>query len=188
MTTPPGPSGRTRTGAIITLVIGAILTIGGPVLGVLTGSLAMIPGALDLADHTAQVAPAATIALEEGNSVFLLAPVPDLEHIDYEMCTATGPDETSALVKYEPATALNTLVDGTRYESFARVTAVAAGPQTIACPDSSDIPVIAAPPFRLGEVFGPLAWGSIAGLVVSLAGVLMAIVGIVKLARKPSTR
>lgn len=183
MTAPAAQHARPRTGATITLVIGGILTITGPVLGILAGSIAMIPGALDLAAETAPVAPTATVTLDHDESVYLLAPVAELENIDHEMCAATGPDDTDALVSYAPASALNTIVRGTRYESFARVTAASTGAQEITCPATTGVPVVTAPPFSLGGLIGPLARWSIAGVVVSLAGVPMVIIGIIQLAR-----
>lgn len=75
-------------GAIVTLVIGAVLTVFGPILGILIGSFALVPQALGLADNTAHVAPTATVELDAGESVFLLAPVADLEAIDHSACTA----------------------------------------------------------------------------------------------------
>lgn len=63
-----------RAGAIVTLVIGAVLTIFGPILGILIGSFALVPQALGLAENTAHVAPTATVQPDAGESVFLLAP------------------------------------------------------------------------------------------------------------------
>ncbi|MGO2665470.1 hypothetical protein [Mycetocola reblochoni] len=180
------PTRRPRTGAIIVLVIGAILTITGPIFGVLAGSFAIIPGALDLAENTTEVSPTGTITLSDSESVYLLAPVADLAHLDHESCTATGPDEKPATVGFAPASSLNTLVSGTRYESFAQLTASTAGTYDITC-QTDGIPVINAPPFTLGGLMGPLAWWSIAGIVISLIGIVMVIIGIVRLARTPRT-
>ncbi|WP_159498844.1 hypothetical protein [Microbacterium sp. 18062] len=180
------PTRRPRTGAIIVLVIGAILTVTGPIFGVLAGSFAMIPGALDLADNTIEVSPTGTITLGDGESVYLLGPVADLDQLDHESCTATGPNDEPATVVFAPASALNTLVSGTRYESFAQVTASTAGTYDITC-QTGGIPVVTAPPFTLGGLIGPLAWWSIAGIAVSLIGIVMVIIGIVRLAPAPRT-
>lgn len=180
------PTRSPRTGAIIVLVIGAILTITGPVFGILAGSFAMIPGALDIADSTTEISPAGTVALEAGESVYLLGPVANLDQLDHESCTVVGPDDEPATVAFAPASALNTLVDGTRYEAFAQLTASTAGAYDITCQTSS-IPVVTAPPFTLGGLLGPLAWWSIAGIALSLIGIVMVIIGIVRLARSPKT-
>lgn len=180
------PPRKTRSGAIIVLVIGAVLTITGPIFGVLAGSFAMIPTALDIAGDTAAVSPNGTVNLDPGESVYLLAPVAELDQLDHETCTATGPDGGPVTVAYAPATALNTLVGGIRYESFAQLSATTTGPHDITCP-TDGIPVVAAPRFTLGGLFGPFAWWSIGGIAVSLIGVVMVIVGIVRLARTPKT-
>ncbi|MEV0393235.1 hypothetical protein [Polymorphospora rubra] len=187
MTRPTPPSvarARSRTGAIIALILGAILTISGPVLGVLVGSLALVPSALSYADSTTRLAPTGTVELDPGKSVFLLAPVADLEHADHQTCRAHTGNGVEATVTYEPASALNTLVSGTRYESFGRVTATARGEYTITC--EADVDVVAAPPFHLFEVFGPLARWTAGGIALSLIGVIGmigVIVGIVGISR-----
>ncbi|TXK34873.1 hypothetical protein [Nonomuraea sp. C10] len=176
----PPPPAQHGTRAIIALVLGAILTISGPVLGVLAGSLATVPQAIDYVDNTIRIGPAGTVELDAGESVFLLAPVGDLEHADYRTCRAhTGEDE--AAVSYEPASALNTLVNGARYESFARVTATIGGEYTITC--DAGVDVVAAPPFHGAEVFEPFAWWTAGGIVLSLLGVVGVILGIVGLTR-----
>lgn len=174
-----------RAGAIITLVLGAVLTIFGPILGILLGSFALVPQAFGLAEHTAHVAPTATVELDAGESVFLLAPVADLSAVDHGDCTAEAGGGAAAAVAFEPASALNTLVDGARYESFASVTADEAGSYTLACDTSVD--VITAPPFEFGSFLGPFGWWSAGGLLVSLAGIVLVIVGIVRLTRAPKT-
>lgn len=180
---------RPRTRAIVALVIGAILTVAGPMLGVLAGGVALIPIALNAAGDTTRVTPSGSVDLDEGEHVLLLAPVADLEHADAALCTAQGPSAGEARVTFEPATALNTRVDGTRYESFARVTAAESGPQAISC--DTGIDVVAAPPFELSQAMTPLAWGAVGGIVFSLVGIALVIIGIVRLnrgRRSPSPR
>lgn len=184
MNEPSAPPRRPRTGAVVTLVIGAILTITGPIFGVLAGSLAMIPVALETAEYTMEVSPTGTVVLGAGESVYLLAPVAELEHVDHEACVASGPDGDVATMAFAPAGALNTLVNGTRYESFAQITATVAGSQNITC-QTDDIPVITAPPVTLGGLLEPLAWWSIGGVAVSVIGIVMVIIGVVRLARSP---
>lgn len=171
-----------RTGAIITLVIGAVLTVCGPVLGILIGSFALVPSALGVAGDTARLAPTATVQLDADESVFLLARVVDLEVADAGDCTAEAVDGVAAAISYEPASALNTLSGGARYESFARVTADEAGTYTLAC--DTGIDVIAAPPFEFGSFLGPLGWWTAGGLLVSVIGIVLVIVGIVRLAAR----
>lgn len=179
-----GVPARSRAGAIVALVIGAVLTVSGPVLGILIGSLTLVPQALGYAENTAHLSPTATVELDVGDSIFLLAPVADLELADHNACTAEASDDTTATISYEPASALNTHANGTRYESFARATADEPGTYTLSCDVETD--VIAAPPFELGSFFGPLGWWTAGGLLVSLAGIVLAIVGIVRLVTRAS--
>lgn len=173
------PPARSRTTAILALVIGGVLTVFGPIIGILIGSFALITPALGLADTTTRLTPTASIELDAGQSVFLLVPVADLEHAGYQSCTASTDGDVTATVGYEPASALNTLANGTRYESFARVTADTHGIYTLSCDTTVD--VITAPPFEIGTFFGPLGSWTAAGLVVSLVGIVLAIIGIVRL-------
>lgn len=176
---PQASQPRSRTGAIVALVIGAVLTVCGPVLGILIGSFALVPQALGYADTTAHLAPTATVELDAGESLFLLTKVADLEAIDYSDCTAEAGEGTTVTVSYEPASALNTLANGTRYESFARVTADEQGTYTLFCDTS--VGVITAPPFEFGSFLGPLGWWTAGGLLVSLAGIVLVIIGVVRL-------
>ena len=182
-TAPAAPERRTAVGAIVALVIGAILTIAGPVLGVLAGSLAVIPGALETAARTIEVSPSGEVSLDAGESLYLLAPVADLERVTHQDCTASDSRGGTAPIAFAPASALNTLVDGERYESFARLTAASAGPQLITC-RVDGVPVVGAPPFAAAPFFGPLLGWSVGGIAVAVVGVALVIVGIVRLARR----
>jgi hypothetical protein len=173
------PRTRSRTGGIVALVIGAVLTVCGPVLGILIGSFALVPSALGYAEDTARLAPTAIVELDAGESVYLLAPVADLGAADHGACRAEARDGSAATVSHEPASALNVHADGSRYESFARVTADERGAYTLSC--DADVDVIAAPPFELGSFFGPFGWWTAGGLLVSLVGIDPVIVGIVRL-------
>ncbi|MGP5220764.1 hypothetical protein [Arthrobacter rhombi] len=180
----PQTAACSRTRAIITLLIGAVLTVFGPIAGILIGSFALITPALGLADTIAHLTPTASIELDAGQSVFLLTPVAYLENADNHDCTAIADANVTATVGYEPASALNTHTDGIRYESFARITADEPGTYTVAC--DSTVDVITAPPFELGSFFGPLGWSTAGGVLVSLVGIVLAIIGIVRLvARSP---
>lgn len=167
-----------RSGAIVPLVVGAVLTVCGPVLGILLGSFFLVPSALGYAGNIAHLAPTAAVEFDDGESVFLLAPVADLAAADHSVCAAEAGDAGVARISYEPASALNTFANGTRYESFARVTAEAPGLYRLAC--DTGIDVIAAPPFDVGSFFGPLGWWTAGGFLVSLAGIVLVIVGIVR--------
>lgn len=179
-------SGRgSRSAPLAMLIIGALLTVGGPFLGAVIGSFAMVPGALGYADRTVELAPSGTVRLEAEESVLLLAPVAELASADHAQCSAEAADGTAAAVTFEPASTLNTRSSGTRYESFARVTAQTDGTHTLTC--DTEPRVIAAPPFEMGSLLGPLAWWTAGGLVVSALGVVLVIVGIVRLTRaKPA--
>lgn len=178
--TTTAPVRRSRTGSIVLLVLGAVLVLAGPVLGVIAGTLSMIPTSLSVAGSAADVRPEATIPLDAGKKIYLLAPVPQLGQISHEDCTATAPDAEAAVV-FEPASALNTLVDGTTYESFASITPTVAGDYTIAC--DTTVPVVTAPAFDLAGLFGPFLWLTLTGILVGIAGLIMVIVGIARVAR-----
>jgi hypothetical protein len=170
------PARRPRTGSIVLLVIGAVLVLAGPIIGIIAGSLAMIPTSLNISTSAADVRAEATIPLDAGKTIYLLAPVPQLGQIAHEDCTATAPD-AEATVAFEPASALNTLVDGTTYESFASITPAGSGDYTVAC--DTTVPVVTAPPFDLAGIFGPFPWLTLVGV----AGLVMVIVGIVRITR-----
>jgi len=181
--TPTSPGTRRRLrGPVLLLVIGAMAALGGPIVGVLTGSLALVPGVWRQISDVTEIQPTGTRHLEAEEKIYLLAPVAQLADVTHEDCTATS-DRGPAEVVFAPATALNTLVDGTRYESFASITAPTAGEYTITC-RADDVSVVAAPEFNFRTVFGPFLWLTVAGLVVAVAGVVMIIVGIVRLARR----
>lgn len=184
-TAPAAPDRRTPVGAIVILVIGAILTIAGPVLGVLAGSLAVIPGALETAARTVEVSPSGEVSLAAGESLYLLAPVADLERVTHDDCSASDPRGVTVPIAFAPASALNTLVDGERYESFAQLTAESSGPHVITC-HAGGVPVVGAPPFPATTFFGPLLGWSVGGIAVAVVGVALVIVGIVRLVRRLS--
>jgi|GEM_PF-4182388 len=177
--TPTRPQSHTK--AIVLVVVGALLVLGGPVLGSLIGSFALIPGAFNTIEQVALVQPAATIRLEADERIFLLAPVTRLDEIAHTDCTVeSAPQPTE--VAFTPASALNTLAYGDRYESFGVITAGQPGDYTINCA-ATEVPVVTAPPFELRTFFGPLLWSTVGGLVLAAGGVVMVIVGIVKLSR-----
>ncbi len=157
-----------------------MLLIAGPILGIVAGSLSIIPARLSIDASATDVGPSATIPLEAGKRIYLLAPVPELEQISHEDCTATfsGGDAT---VAFEPASALNTLVNATTYESFASITAATGGDYTLTCDTTA--PVVTAPPFDLAGIFGPFLWLTLAGILVGVAGLVLLVIGIVRVAR-----
>lgn len=140
---PIQPPPKPRTGTIVTLIIGAILTVCGPALGVLIGSFSLIPTPFGNAEHS-QLSPSTFIELRAGESIFLLIPVAELKSADHQECTAEASDASGVAVSYQPSSALNTHVNGTRYESFAGITADKAGTYTVSC--GTQTSVITAPP------------------------------------------
>ena len=166
------------------LVAGAVLIVVGPIVGLLTGSFALIPVALDFGDHTAELDPTGTVTLDGGESVYLLAPVSDLEWADHTDCTARTADGVNAAVEFAPASELNTMADGARYESFAHVKATEAGDYTLEC--ANEITVITAPPFPFEFFFGVLTGWVGVGTLASLVGIVLTIIGIVHLVRRRS--
>ncbi|WP_058234884.1 hypothetical protein [Devriesea agamarum] len=181
---PPRPHGADSTPGIatkyiVTLIIGAFLTVCGPGLGVLIGTISLVPSAFGSAKHS-QLSPSTSIDLDAGESVFLLVPVAELEFANYRECTAKASDGVEAAVSYQPASALNTIANGTRYESFGSITAEKAGTYTVSCGTQKN--VIMAPPFDIGFIFGPFGWWTAGGFLVSLGGIVMVIISIVRLA------
>ena len=153
----------------------------GPVAGILIGSFSRVPAAVGYADDTAELAPTATITLDADETRYLLAPVADREQADHADCRAETADGNSATIEYAPASELNTRAHGQQYESFARITAHENADYTIEC--DNDISVITAPPFQLASFFGPFTWWTGGGVAVSLVGIVLTIIGIVRLAR-----
>jgi hypothetical protein len=185
---PPAPvKSHTKTGAIVTLVVGAILMIGGPILGGLAGGGVIMLG---FYNSTVPLSPIATVEIAADDSLILMAPVPDLDHVGYRSCQATTDTGVPATVTYEPAgtlnmtydptSVLNTLV-GKRYESFGRITATTAGTYTVSC--ETDVAVALAPPITASQIVKlTLLWMG-AGFVLSLIGMVLTIIGIVRVTR-----
>ncbi|MFD0560524.1 hypothetical protein FB566_3821 [Stackebrandtia endophytica] len=174
---------HSHTRAIILTVVGGLLVLGGPMLGGLLGSFALIPGAFNSVQQVARVDPTATITLEAGERVYLLAPATRLGEIDHSDCVIESAPQSTE-VEFAAASRLNTRADGLHYESFGIVTARQAGAYTINCA-ATEVPVVTAPPFELATFFGPLLWTTVGGLVLAAGGVVMVIIGIVRFSRTP---
>ncbi|MBK0421829.1 hypothetical protein JD292_07055 [Leucobacter sp. CSA2] len=177
------PAPRNRVGAIITLIVGSILVVFGPALGLTIGGLSLIPTALDFAGQVERVHPSTPIEIPAGGEILLLAPEKAVASIDPSACAVTG-DAATAAVAEAPRTSLNTLVNGTNYVSFAQVSSEQGGSVRIDCATTAD--VLTAPPFPVGSVLGPLGWWTLAGVGLSVVGIVLVIVGIVRLVRAPS--
>lgn len=173
-----------RTGAITALVIGAVLLVVGPVLGVLIGSFAMIPPALDTATQVVSVSPSGTVDLRRGASVYLMAPEAATPGIGADACVASTEAGTSLPVAAAPSRAWTTSFSGERYRSFATVTAAEAGMVTITCADAR-VPVMTMPAFNPGALLRPLAWWALGGTITGVVGLVLLILGIVGHVRRP---
>jgi hypothetical protein len=171
---------RSRAGGVVLIVIGTVLLIGGPILGVVTGGLAMIPAGLDLAENTRSVQPETSIALENGKQLYLLAPAAQLSQVSDQDCAA----DVSGIqveIRSEPAGTLRTFVHDTAYKSFASFIAPRAGDYTISC--DTTVPLVTAPPFSLLGLFGPFLWLTLTGIGLGIGGLATIIIGIVRVIR-----
>lgn len=172
---------------ITAVVIGAVLLVIAPVLGLLIGSFAMIPPALDTAAQVVSASPSGTVELRRGASVYLMAPESATPAIEPAECVATAEDGTRLPVDAAPAGAWGTRFGDDYFRSFAKVTAAEAGIVTITCADARS-PVMTAPAFSPEVLLRPFAWWAIGGLVAGVIGLVLTIVGIVGLVRKPQPR
>ncbi|GAB3061169.1 hypothetical protein [Sediminivirga luteola] len=182
-----GPGTRARSGSasrgIVLIVVGAVLFLAGPVAGVLGGSAAMVPSSLSVAGSTVEVGTTTTLTLQEGERIVLLAPRGQLADVSASDCAVTAPDGTAqAGPDREPASTLNTMVSGETYESFAGFTASAAGAYELSC--RTDVPVVAMPPVSALGMLSPMLWGAAAGLLGSVSGLVLLVLGLVRMARR----
>lgn len=179
---PAGPPVKrpTPVGAIVMIILGGLLMVGGLPVGALTGTALMIPAAIGLADDFVAVSPAGTIEAEAGDTVSLYLAGGDPTGAD---CRATGPDGADAAIA--PATISSTVEsDGLSYELIGTVEAASAGTYTIECDTSTTstaFATIGSPGMTLAA---PVIWGAVIGGIVSLVGIVLLVIGIVKLVRR----
>ena len=178
MTTPPPR--KPRTGAVVTIVIGIVLLIGGPITGVIGGAVSVVPQGIHYAESVSPVNPTATVDLDSGGTAVLLSPTNVVATVTPAMCTARSANGSLATVSADWSSYTIT-TNGAEYKSFARVTALASGETTITCDTSA--PVVVAPALKFRELLGSFAWWLLGGAAVAVVGLAVLIVGILRLRR-----
>lgn len=173
----PPPATRTRRRGIVPLVIGlALLVVLAPIafIGGLVwslGSLASdaVSGPQPLTGGSGEV----TIAANE--MIIVYVPTED----SGATCTVEGPEAGSVTIV--PSSGTVTFGDGSTYEQTIGVAAVADATVTVSC-IGTDAPAYLGP-YSLFGIAGPLLIGPIIGVLLGLVGLVLVIVGIVKLVR-----
>ncbi|GAA2829888.1 hypothetical protein FB468_0332 [Leucobacter komagatae] len=184
---PPAPR-QSKVGAIIAVVLGAILLLGGLPFGVAIGGIATVPQALGMIEGITEVAPSGAVtAKAAGDKFYLLGPSHAAGAVAPEFCTATGASGESIRIDPVSASAYSSDFGGRDFSAFAVLRAPSTGDIVIQC-ETEDGAVLAAPAFNLTSFFSPLFWWSVGGAVATLVGLVLLIVGIVLLARGPRTR
>ncbi|KIP53564.1 hypothetical protein SD72_02555 [Leucobacter komagatae] len=160
-----------------------MLAVCGPVLGVLTGALVTVPVAVAGIQNTLPLSPSAVVSLDAGGQVYLLAPAREAARLDHSVCRASATNGTPVRLESISVAGLNTHFAGSRYHSFARVTAEGASVVTITC-ETQGVQVITAPPFDLRGFFGPFVRWTVGGLMAGAIGLVGVVTGLVLLSRR----
>lgn len=183
---PPAPR-QSKVGAIVAVVLGAILLLCGLPFGVAIGGIATVPQALGMIEGITEVAPSGSVtAKAEGDKFYLLGPAHAVGAVAPELCTATGASGESIRIDPVSASAYSSDFGGSDFSAFAALRAPSGGDIVIQC-ETEGVAVLAAPAFNLTSFFSPLFWWSVGGAVATLVGIVFLIVGIVLLARGPRT-
>lgn len=186
MTVPrPGPSSRMRTGVYFSLiVIGAVLFIGGPVIGVLIASSTGLSSVLGDLKSQVRFSDETTVATEEPGTFFIYSAKPVLPGKD--ACDVTLVDGEPVTVDAAPREQ-NTNVGWTRFESFARFELSGDSAAAVTCGIYSG-DLVVGPGFDDVAFFGDMFWWTLAGGgLVMAVGFASAIVGIVKYPRRTNS-
>lgn len=176
-----GESPRRRRGAVITLLVGVVLTLLLPPLGVLGAVVSGIGGAIGSAGGPVFVGPNPNLVeVREGREVRLIVPA-DTHAPHLTACEVTAPSGAEVGLQELP------LVEATEYRhgddiyfAFARFQALESGEYVVDCSDAQAVvaaTVHGTTPWLLPLIL--LGGGVIGGIV----GVTLLIVGIVRLVR-----
>lgn len=173
----PGPAPRRRRGLwpliiglVLLLVVGPAATIGGLVwsLGSLASDASSGPIVME--------GSSAEIPVDAQQMLIVYVPAQDAAAAE---CTAegTGPDQVSTVASSSPIT----FADGSEYEQALGVASLADTTVTITC-TGTDAPAYLGP-YSVFGMAAPLLIGPIIGVVAGLIGLVLTIVGIVRLVR-----
>ena len=183
MTVPrPGPSSRMRTAVSLTLItIGAVLLIGGPVIGILIASSTGLSSVLGDLKSQVRFSDEATVDTEVPGTFFIYSAQPVLPAED--ACDVTLVDGGLVTVDAAPREQ-NSNVGWTRFESFARFELSGDSAADVTCGKQSG-DLVVGPGFDdvtfPGDMF---CWTFAGGSIIMAVGFASATVGIVKYPRR----
>ena len=180
----PGPVGygqqpKKRRRGIIPLVIGLVLlvvvaplvTIGGLVWGMRSLAGDTMTGPTVLTGGTGEV------EVSANEMLLLYVPTADAENAT---CTAESADQNNSVV-VTPSSGSITFADGSSYEQKMGIASVSDTTVVITC-EGTDSPAYLGP-YSVFGIGGPLLIGLAVGVLAGLVGLVLVIVGIVKLVR-----
>ena len=175
--TGPGPAPRKRRGLwpliiglVLLVVIAPVVTIGGIVWSVSSLAVDASSGPTTMENATAQV--------EVPANEMVIVYVPKADEATAE-CTAEGADPGA--VTTVPSSTDTTFGDGSEYVQVLGVAAVQETTVTITC-TGTDAPAHLGP-YSVFSMAGPLLIGLVVGVIAGLIGLVLTIIGIVKLVR-----
>lgn len=154
-------------GLVLLLVVGPLMTIGGIVWGV--GSLVSDTAA----GPTAMEGGELTMELPASDMLLIYVPSADA---DAAQCTLAEGDAQTV-----PSSSTVTFPDGTEYEQIMGVAAVSDTTVTISCTGTDGAAYMG--PYGMLDMMGPLLIGVIVGVLAGLVGLVLTIIGIVRLVR-----
>lgn len=178
------PRRRASSGAITMLVVGIVLFVIGPVLGILSGTFSLAAKAIDYESSIVDIAPVGTVDLADNERAFLLAPSDAIPAVGHSACSAAMRSGAPAQVTAVSPRSFVGLSWRGRYEAFAQVSATEPGQVTIRC-DTAGIPVVSARSLDPGEFLAPLLWWTVGGFGAAAIGLVLGIVGLVGVVRGP---
>lgn len=179
------PQSRSHVGAIIAVVLGAILLLGGLPFGLAIGGIASVPQAFRMLDSITEVTPSGTVtAARSGDAFYLLAQDDASDDAFPAECSATGPSGERLHIQGVNTGAFSSEYRGNDYVSIAIVRAEGPGEIQIQCVNEGGS-IVAAPAFNFVSFFTPFFWWTIGGVVATVAGIVLVVIGIVLLVRRP---
>ncbi|MFF8819181.1 hypothetical protein ACF07D_14420 [Leucobacter sp. NPDC015123] len=181
----PNQRPRSSVAAVVAVVLGAILTLGGLPFGLAVGALATVPKVFEMIEEVTEMTPSGTVTASRADDAFYLLAPEDAPNASLPIeCTATTESGRSLPVQAVRPYSFSSEYRGGDFNSFAIVRAESPGEILIECP-SDVVGVVAAPAFNAASFFAPLFWWSIGGVVATVMGVALVVVGIVLLVRRP---
>lgn len=180
--TEPAADPRMHTGLSLSLImIGTLLFLSGPVIGLLVASSAGLSSALGELGSQARFSVTTTVDAPDGGTFFLYTAQTTLP--SEAICAVALADSEPVPVAAAPREQ-NTNAGWTRFESFARFDLPTDSKATVTCAEQPG-DVVVGPKFDdaafLGDIFG---WTLTGGGLIMAVGFASAIVGIVKYPRR----